>query len=150
VLDARRCLAWLVQAPGSFPVEHRAALGGRIYGCDDCQEVCPVNRVGDRRHPPAEAAGTATVDLVALLDATDEQLLAVNGRWYLADRDPRYLRRNALVAIGNVGDGRDPATAAAVARWAAADDPLLAEHARWAVDRLAESAAVGTAHGADS
>jgi epoxyqueuosine reductase len=150
VLDARRCLAWLVQASGSFPVEHRAALGGRIYGCDDCQEVCPVNRVGDRRRPPAEAAGTATVDLVALLDATDEQLLAVNGRWYLADRDPRYLRRNALVAIGNVGDGRDPATAAAVARWADADDPLLAEHARWAVDRLAEPAVVGTAHGADS
>src|SRR5205807_8136934 len=44
VLDARRCLAHLVQAPGAFPVEFREALGDRLYGCDDCQEVCPPNR----------------------------------------------------------------------------------------------------------
>jgi len=152
VLDARRCLAWLVQAPGPIPVEYRTALGGRIYGCDDCQEVCPVNRLGDRRRPPAgaEPTATATVDLVALLDATDDEVLAVNGRWYLADRDPRYLRRNALVALGNVGDGRDPATTAAIARWAASDDPLLAEHARWAADRLAGADGAGTARGTGS
>ena len=41
VVDANRCLAWLVQQPGTFPVEYREALGDRIYGCDDCQEVCP-------------------------------------------------------------------------------------------------------------
>lgn len=138
VLDARRCLAWLVQAPGLFPVEHRAALGGRIYGCDECQEVCPVNRAADRRRPPSEPedATVATVDLLTLLEATDEELLATNGRWYLADRDPRYLRRNALVALGNVGDCRDRATAATLARWAGSDDALLAEHARWASERL--------------
>ena len=44
VVDANRCLAWLVQRPGPFPAEHRAALHDRIYGCDDCQEVCPPNR----------------------------------------------------------------------------------------------------------
>lgn len=138
VLDARRCLAWLVQAPGTFPEEHRAALGGRIYGCDDCQEACPVNRAADRRRPPApsDPGAVASVDLLELLSADDDTLLAVNGRWYLADRDPRYLRRNALVALGNVGDGRDPQTAATVARWAACDDDLLAEHARWAARRL--------------
>ena len=138
VLDARRCLAWLLQATGPFPVEHRVALGGRIYGCDECQEVCPVNRAGDRRRPPAEAEdGTvATVDLLSILDASDEELVARNGRWYLAGRDPRYLRRNALVALGNVGDARDAATVAALARWADGDDALLAEHARWALGRL--------------
>jgi epoxyqueuosine reductase len=138
VLDARRCLAWLLQAPGPFPVEYRAALGGRIYGCDECQEVCPVNRVADRRRPPAgsESDTVAVVDLLSLLEATDEELLVANGRWYLAERDPRYLRRNALVALGNVGDGRDRATAATLARWAGADDALLAEHARWASARL--------------
>ena len=117
VLDARRCLAWLVQATGPFPVEHRAALGGRIHGCVD------------------------------LLAATDEQLLATNGRWYLAGRDPRYLRRNALVALGNVGDGRDPATVAALERWIHSGDELLAEHARWAAARLgrADPAAAPTA-----
>ena len=48
VLDARRCLAWLVQAPGVFPLEYRAALGDRLYGCDDCQEVCPENAAAVR------------------------------------------------------------------------------------------------------
>ena len=48
VVDARRCLAWLLQVEGAFPREHRVALGDRLYGCDDCQEVCPPNR---RRRP---------------------------------------------------------------------------------------------------
>ncbi len=138
VLDSRRCLAWLVQAPGTFPVAFRTALGDRIYGCDDCQQACPVNRVGERRHPPPppEADSEPDVDLLALLDASDADLLAAHGRWYIADRDPRYLRRNALVALGNVGDGADPATVATVRRYAAATDDLLAEHARWAAGRL--------------
>jgi epoxyqueuosine reductase len=141
VLDARRCLAWLVQAPGTFPVEHRAALGARIYGCDECQVVCPVNRAADRRSPPgdAEPGSVARVDLLALLASSDEELLAAHGRWYIAGRDPRNLRRNALVALGNVGDGADAATAAALTRWARCDDELLAEHARWAAVRLGRS-----------
>ncbi len=137
VLDARRCLAWLAQAPGPFPVEFRVALGRRIYGCDDCQQVCPVNRAGARRHPPPDGTGAgADVDLLGLLAASDAELLETHGRWYIAERDPRYLRRNALVALGNVGDGADPATADTLARYASGDDGLLAEHARWALDRL--------------
>jgi epoxyqueuosine reductase len=138
VVDARRCLAWLLQASGSFPEEHRAALGGRIYGCDECQQVCPINRVADRRRPPppADRAAQRWVDLVELLELPDDELMAVHGRWYIADRDPRYLRRNALVALGNVGDGNDPATERVLRRWSASEDELLAEHARWASERL--------------
>ena len=133
VVDARRCLAWLVQAEGTFPLEWRAALGGRLYGCDDCQEVCPPNRVADRREPPEDAPGDeAWVPLVELLAATDDELLARHGRWYIAGRDPRWLRRNALVALGNVGRPDDPAVTATLDRYAAGDDALLAEHARWA------------------
>jgi epoxyqueuosine reductase len=141
VLDARRCLAWLVQAEGSIPEEHREALGGRIYGCDECQMACPINKVVDRRRPlPAPTGpGGAEVDLLALLDSTDRELLAAHGRWYIAGRQPRFLRRNALVALGNVGDGRDPATAAALSRWMADRDTMLAEHARWAARRLGRS-----------
>lgn len=138
VLDARRCLAWLLQSPGTFPEEHRAALGGRLYGCDDCQTSCPVNRLADRRHPAPvpEPDSVAAVDLLALLGATDEDLLAAHGRWYVPARDPRYLRRNALVALGNLGDGDDPATEATLARVLAGDDPMLAEHAAWAARQL--------------
>lgn len=137
VVDARRCLAWLLQAPGSFPEEHRRALGDRIYGCDECQQVCPINRAADRRRPPPPA-GTVErwVDLVELLERSDEDLLAAHGRWYIPGRDPRYLRRNALVALGNVGDGDDPAIGRVLGRWLSSDDPMLVEHAEWASRQL--------------
>ena len=73
VLDARKCLAWLVQATGVFPFEFRVALEGRIYGCDDCQEICPANRLvarmattGDERRPGSKDED-ADVDLLDLL-----------------------------------------------------------------------------------
>lgn len=151
VVDARRCLAWTVQAPGAIPVEQRVALGGRLYGCDDCQEVCPPNRSADRRVPPvtADPVDAAWVDLVDLLAADDAELLQRHGRWYVPHRDPAYLRRNALVALGNVGDPHDPTVRSAVARYVDAGpvsgdggglDELLAEHARWASGRLDERA----------
>jgi epoxyqueuosine reductase len=138
VLDARRCLAWLLEAPGSFPVEHREALGGRVYGCDDCQEVCPPNRAADRRTPPplAEADAEPWVSLVELLDLDDEALLARFARWYVPRREARYLRRNALVALGNVGDGADPEVERVLRSALADPDALVVEHARWAAARL--------------
>jgi epoxyqueuosine reductase len=138
VVDARRCLAWLVQAPGPFPLEHRVALGDRLYGCDVCQEVCPPNRVEDRRTPPPAGGDgdEAWVDLVDLLGRSDDELLARHGRWYVPRRQPRHLRRNALVVLANVGDGRDPAVAEAVAGALADPDPLVRGHAAWAAHRL--------------
>lgn len=138
VLDARRCLAWLLEAPGSFPVEFRQALGGRVYGCDDCQEVCPPNRLEDRRNPPpaAQPDDEAWVELVEMLETPDDELLARFQRWYVPRRQPRYLRRNALVALGNVGDGSDPAVARVLACALADPDPLVREHAQWAARRL--------------
>jgi epoxyqueuosine reductase len=104
VVDARRCLAWLVQKPGPFPMEFREALGDRIYGCDDCQEVCPPNRTFDRKEPPEPPGVSAQpwTELCSLVTDTDTQLLARHGRFYLPARDPNILRRNALLALGNV------------------------------------------------
>ncbi len=137
VIDARRCLAWLVQAPGSIPREFREALGGRLYGCDDCQEVCPVGRPDRTAEGAVDHA--ADVDAVAVLDATDEELLNRFGRWYVAERDPRYLRRNALVALGNTGSGRDPQVARRLRRALSDPDPLIRSHAVWAAGRLGRS-----------
>jgi epoxyqueuosine reductase len=145
VLDARRCLAWLVQSTGSFPEQYRRALGDRIYGCDECQQVCPINRLADRKSPPPppEGADARWVDLLDLLGATDEELLAAHGRWYIPNRDPRYLRRNALVALGNVGDGLDPDVEHALRTWLRSDDPLLVEHAEWAARELGRAELIG-------
>lgn len=140
VLDARRCLAWLLQQEGDFPHEHRQALGGRLYGCDACQDACPPNRLEIRRRPPAPAEPQAEpgVDLVALLETEDDdELLQRYGRWYIARRQARYLRRNALVALGNVGDPTDAATGRVIqAHLERHDDPMLQEHARWADAQL--------------
>ena len=154
VLDARRCLAALVQAPGPFPVEHRAALGDRLYGCDDCQDVCPPNRLGDRAQspPPAAEGDQAWVPVLELLSQSDAELLARFGRWYIPGREPRYLRRNALVVLGNVGDGSDPAVGAALRRAMADADPLVRAHALWAAHRLglADVVGEGLAHERDA
>ena len=140
VLDARRCLAWLVQVPGEFPREWRTALGARVYGCDDCQEVCPPNtRVDGRR--TVSPTRPAVVDLWWVLTADDTELLDAVGHWYIPDRDVDVVRRNALVALGNSGD----AVAAAPGGPERTDDvlrvhlrggDLLAAHATWAALRL--------------
>lgn len=137
-LDARKCLAWLVQAPGEFPREHRAALGNRLYGCDDCTVVCPPSRLTSRRLgdlPPGSDPGSA-VDVLELLSLDDDALLERYGRWYIPGRDPDALRRNALVILGNTGDGADHATATLLVRYLASPSELLAGHAAWAALRL--------------
>ncbi len=138
VVDARRCLAWLLQVEGAFPREHRVALGDRLYGCDDCQEVCPPNRrVGRTTEAPAADPGSrATVDVVEMLAATDEELLERHGRWYVPRRQARYLRRNALIVLGNVGEPSDGRVVAGLRRALAHDDGLVRAHAVWAARRL--------------
>ncbi|CAN5850786.1 tRNA epoxyqueuosine(34) reductase QueG [soil metagenome] len=144
VVDARRCLSWSLQVEGSFPRDQREAVGDRIYGCDDCQEVCPPNRRELRRAAP-EGSGEAVpegdpahawVAVLELLAATDEDLLARHGRWYIPRRDPAYLRRNALVVLGNIGDGDDGEVRSALG--AALDHPrgVVRSHAVWASRRL--------------
>jgi epoxyqueuosine reductase len=140
VVDGNRCLAWLVQQPGTFPVEFREALGDRLYGCDDCQEVCPPSvRLGDK-HRLDLGAGASTVrawvDVLDLLEATDAELIERHGHWYLANRDPIWWRRNALIVLGNTGDIDDDRTQRVIARYQTHPDAVLREHADWAAARL--------------
>ena len=144
VVDANKCLAWLVQQPGTFPIEFREALDDRLYGCDDCQEVCPpAVRLGNKHrvdlsvHSPDDPV-QAWVDVLDLLESTDDQLLERHGRWYLANRDPVWWRRNALIVLGNRGDASDPRTRSVIDRYRAHADPMLREHADWAAQRLAQ------------
>jgi epoxyqueuosine reductase len=135
-LDATRCLSYWTQAPEPIPEAYRAALGAQVYGCDICQDVCPWNRgVAKRRKDDAERH--AHVDLVGWLEGDGHALIESFDRLYVPKNDPRWLRRNAAVALGNAGTA---AHVAALERAAAADDALVAEHARWALARIAERA----------
>jgi epoxyqueuosine reductase len=134
-LDSTKCLSYWSQAPAPIPAEYRAELRNTVYGCDICQDVCPWNRGVERRRagqaPPPGAE--PTVDLVAWLETDGEELVRRYDRLYVPRNDPRWLRRNAVVALGNAGG---PEHRPALERVAAGDDELLAEHAVWALARL--------------
>ena len=136
-LDSTRCLSYWTQAPAPVPVEYRAELGASVYGCDICQDVCPWNRGVEKRRagmqPPADAE--PAVSLLDWLEADGEELVARYDRLYVPRNDPRWLRRNALVAAGNVGGDLERE---AVATYANGDDELLREHAGWALARIDE------------
>ncbi|MGI9595991.1 MAG: tRNA epoxyqueuosine(34) reductase QueG [Acidimicrobiales bacterium] len=151
VVDATRCLAWIVQAGGSIPIEYRAAIGNRIYGCDDCQVVCPPNRALDRETAPGNTIGAdqeagpvaererAWVEVDWLLSASDDQIIERHGRWYIADRNVDFIRRTALVVLGNTAEPAIPDVDAILTRYLASDRPLLRAHAVWAARRLGRS-----------
>jgi epoxyqueuosine reductase len=134
-LDSTKCLSYWTQAPASIPEEYRAELGAQVYGCDICQDVCPWNRGVEKRRVGVEPAPDATphVSLVEWLSQDGAELVGRFDRLYVPRNDARYLRRNALVALGNTGD---PAGVAVAEELARDDDPLLREHADWALARL--------------
>jgi epoxyqueuosine reductase len=136
VLDATRCLAYWTQAPKPTPVEMREELGDRVYGCDVCQDVCPWNRGVEKRRAGMRPApdASSTVSLVDWLEQDGSELVAEFDRLYVPRNDPRWLRRNALLALGNVGGPDDVAT---VERYADCADEMLRDTASWALERLA-------------
>ena len=104
-LDATKCLSYWTQAPAPIPEEYRAELGAMVYGCDICQEVCPWNRGVEKRRRGVsdDDAARARVSLAEWLERDGDELVAELDRLYVPRNDARWLRRNALVAAGNVG-----------------------------------------------
>jgi epoxyqueuosine reductase len=135
-LDATKCLSYWSQAPASIPEAYRAEMGDMVYGCDICQEVCPWNRGVEKRRRGESSAPDihSSVRLVDWLTDDADRLVAEFDRLYVPRNDGRWLRRNALVAAGNVGTA---ALEPAVERYVASDDPILSEAASWALDRIA-------------
>jgi len=135
ILDSTKCLSYWSQAPAPVPVEYRVAMGSYVYGCDICQDVCPWNRGTEKRRSGATLPEDAepVVSLLEWLEAEDDDLRRRYDRLYFPRNDPRYLRRNALIAAGNSGEA---ALVPAIERWSESDDELLSEHANWALERL--------------
>jgi epoxyqueuosine reductase len=135
-LDARRCISYLtIENKAGIPAGLRPLIDGWIFGCDICQTVCPWNRFaapeGDASFHPR--AGAAATDLIHTLALTPESFRRRFARTPLQRAKRRGLLRNAAVALGNLGDER-----ALPALEKALDDPepMVREHARWAMERI--------------
>jgi epoxyqueuosine reductase len=135
-LDARRCISYLtIELKGPIPVEWRPAIGDRIFGCDDCLAACPWNRFARegtmlKAHARPDLAAPDLLEWLRLDDAGFRTRFAGTPLWR---GKRRGLARNVCVALGNVGDE----TALPALRAAAANsEPLVAEHARWAIEQI--------------
>ncbi len=136
-LDARRCISYLtIEHAGPIPVEFRAGIGNRIYGCDDCLAVCPWNKFAENAAANrafaarAEFAAPRLADLLTLDDAGFREVF----RGSPIKRIGRNrMVRNALIAAGNSGDA---ALAGPVTALLADADPVVREAAEWALGRL--------------
>ena len=135
-LDARRCISYLtIELKGAIPIEFRAAIGNRIYGCDDCLAVCPWNKFAREGSLMKEHARPdfGAVDLLELLALDDARFKSKFAGTPLLRTKRRGLLRNVCVALGNVGDE----TALPALEKASKDsESLIAEHAHWAVGQI--------------
>src|SRR5579875_1726797 len=154
VLDNRRCISYLtIELRGSIPLELRPLMGNLIFGCDICQQVCPVNLVAERRlglrkdgppsvrplvfHPRREfsprAATGGSPELIPLLKLTEEEFRERFSHSPIKRAKRRGLLRNVCVALGNSGDrSAVPALIEALHH----EEPLVRGHAAWALGQL--------------
>ena len=135
-LDARKCISYLtIELKGSIPEEFRRAIGNRIYGCDDCLAACPWNkfaRAGNLMKPHARE-DLAAPDLRELLRLDDAQFKARFAGTPMLRTKRRGILRNVCVALGNVGD---ETALPDLAKASNDQEPLIAEHAHWAMKEI--------------
>ncbi len=135
-VDARRCISYLtIELRGSIPEEYRALMGNRIYGCDDCQLVCPWNRFA---RPTQEADfaprhGLDAPQLIDLFDWSEDQFLQRTGGSAIRRIGFACWLRNIAVALGNAP--ASPAVVEALQRRAQHPSALVREHVEWALTR---------------
>lgn len=141
-LDARRCISYLtIENPDSIPVEFRKAMGNRVYGCDDCQLICPWNKFAQRTTLPdfAERHGLGNATLLQLWSWTENEFETRHEGSAIRRIGYSRWRRNLAVAMGNaLADSgvseldKDLLRQALLCALPSADD-LVAEHVQWAL-----------------
>ena len=137
-LDARRCISYLtIELKGSIPLEFRSLIGDRIFGCDDCLDACPWNRFARVSRESAFSARRSTTDFALrdYLRLSDAEFRNLFRNSPIKRIKRRGFLRNVCVALGNIGTRED---LPALERAASDSEPLIAEHAVWAMARIQE------------
>jgi epoxyqueuosine reductase len=135
-LDARRCISYLtIELKTAIPLELRPLIGDRVFGCDECLDACPWNRFAESSREAAFAARPATVGMALrdYLELTEDQFRALFRKSPIKRIKRRGFLRNVCVALGNIGTEGDLPS---LYRMTTDPDPLIAEHASWAVERI--------------
>ncbi len=140
VLDSRKCISYLnIELKGVIPIEFRKAIGNRIYGCDDCQIVCPWNSFASITYEKAYLEKTNTNRLIDLMQLDDEGFRHRFGKSPIKRLKRRRFLRNVAVALGN---SENP-EAAPVLELALMDkEPLIRSHSVWALGEILGSEAL--------
>ncbi len=140
-MDARRCISYLtIEHKGSIPLELRPLMGDRIYGCDDCLAICPWNRFAKVSQETQLHAREAIFEhnLRDFLSLTDPEFRTLFSKSPIKrSKRPRFLR-NVCIALGNTGTADD---LPALQSTKDDPDPLIAEHALWAIEQIEKRAA---------
>ena len=149
VLDARRCISYLtIELRESIPAELRGDMGNAVIGCDICQDVCPWNRKApltalaafQPRENPAAGSSLLAPELEQLASLSQEEFSALFRKSAVKRAKWRGLVRNACVALGNSRIAPEHPSYSRIVqlleRLASSDDPLIVEHARWALEAV--------------
>ncbi len=139
-LDSQRCIAYLtIEKRGSLPEEMREGIGHQVFGCDICQDVCPWNRKAAATSAPEfqPREGLVSPNLEWLAGIEEEEFRTIFKGSPIRRAKRTGIRRNAVVAMGNSGDRT---FVPSLEKLAKDEDPVVAEHARWALQKLAQNA----------
>lgn len=141
-MDARKCISYLtIESKSSIPLEYRKAIGNRLYGCDECLVACPWNKFARISHEAAFQARESVFNLRLreMLKLTDETFRSLFAKSPIKRiKRPAFLR-NVCVVLGNVGTAEDLPDLTDAAK---DPHPLIAEHARWAIDEISKREAL--------
>src|SRR5438105_4596971 len=143
-MDARRCISYLtIELKGPIPTELRPLIGDRIYGCDDCLDACPWNRFAkvSREMAFAMRPEIAALKLRDYLGLDEDKFRRLFRNSPIKRTKRRGLLRNVCVALGNIGTTDD---LPALERAKGDSEPLIVEHAQWAIHRIKQRAFAGS------
>jgi len=135
IIDRTRCLQYISERPIKVPLAFREKWGDRLYGCTTCQEVCPRNdKVKLKKYRPKFGYIGSKIPLIPLLTITEEEFQNYFAYNQIAMRTREAIKRNAVLALGNIGDTR--AVAPLIKILYEGDSPLVRGHTAWALGKI--------------